>query len=270
MSDQHIVDDLAAVWQSIEDLCATLTPEQWALPTDCPGWSVQDLLSHMVGTESKILGRSSPAHTPQNAGRLPNAIAERNEVEVDYRRSRSGAQVLAEFREVTAARLTALRAMPEESFAREFDSPLGKMPYREFLRMRFFDCWIHEQDMRRALGRPGALEGPLARQGIDRLIAALPYVVGKKVGAPDGATAVFAISGPVGDTAAIGMEGRRAHRLDDVPAAPTVLLTMDTETFICLSCGRWDPRTTLQRGRVAIAGDEALGRDILEQLNIMF
>lgn len=269
MTDQRVVDDLATVWRAIDDICATLRPEQWTLPTDCPGWSVQDALSHIVGSESWLLGRPRATHTPPNAGRLPNPLAERNEVEVDYRRSWPGERVLAEFREVTGARLSALRALSGEDFAREIDSPIGRVPYREFLGVRILDCWVHEQDMRRALDRPGGFDEPAARRTIERLIGALPYVVGKKVGAPDGTMALFAIGGPIEQNVAIGVEGRRGRRLEHPPDDPAVRLTMDAEAFLCLTCGRWDLDRVLRDGRLRIAGDAPLGRAIAEQLNIM-
>jgi uncharacterized protein (TIGR03083 family) len=269
MSDQPIVDDLATVWQAIDGICAKLTPEAWATATDCPGWSVQDLLSHITGTESALLGRPRPAHTPTGAGSLPNKIAEFNEVEVAYRRSWPGERVLAEFREVTASRLAALRALSDEDFARERDTPLGRMPTREFLGVRILDCWVHEQDMRRALGCPGGFDEPAARRTVARLVGALPYVVGKKAAAPDGTTVVFAITGPLEESVGIGVEGRRARTLQSAPAVPAVRIVMDTETFVCLVCGRWDPAQSVRDGRVRLAGDVALGERIVHQLNIM-
>ena len=64
MSDQKSVDKMAHVWHSIAALCTDLTETQWKTPTDCPGWSVQDQLSHLVGSESRLLGRAAPEHTP--------------------------------------------------------------------------------------------------------------------------------------------------------------------------------------------------------------
>src|SRR5579875_3766379 len=157
MHEQETIANLAAVWRSIEGVCAELDEGQWALPTDCPGWSVKDQLSHIVGTEATLLGRPAPDHAPANAGTLRNGLAERNEVQVDYRRPRSGAEVLDEFREVMAARLAALRAMDATEWDREVQTPVGPGTVREFMQIRIFDCWVHEQDIRRAVGRSGSL-----------------------------------------------------------------------------------------------------------------
>ena len=39
-------------------------------------------------------------------------------------------------------------------------TPAGPDTYGRFMRVRIFDCWMHEQDIRRAVGRPGHVEGP--------------------------------------------------------------------------------------------------------------
>ena len=32
------------------DLVATLTPEEWATPTDCTGWDVRKMVLHVLGS----------------------------------------------------------------------------------------------------------------------------------------------------------------------------------------------------------------------------
>src|SRR5690349_15468955 len=99
------IDNLEMTWRSIEDLCSTLSEDDWLRPTGCPGWTVKDNLSHLVSYEASALGRPSPEHTPADLSHTKNALGESNEIGVDFRRSQPGATVFAEFREVTAARL---------------------------------------------------------------------------------------------------------------------------------------------------------------------
>ncbi len=269
MSDQELVDCMDQVWRSIATLCSGFTETQWKAPTDCPGWSVQDQLAHLTGAESGILGQASPDHVPANVDHVKNDIGRRNEVVVDWRRSRPGAQVLEEFQELTSKRMGILRAMTEAAFAAEIETPIGPGTVAEFLRLRIFDAWIHEQDIRRAVGQPGHLEGPVAEHSMGRLAMAMPYVVGKKAQAADGASVVFEVTGPAGRVLPIGVDGSRARVLDQAPARPTVRLTMDAETFACLGCGRWEPAKALASGKVAVAGDKDLGETIIHQMNFM-
>ena len=55
---------------------------------------------------------------------------------------------------------------------------------RDLLPFRVFDAWVHEQDMRRAVGRPGDLDTPVAAAALDRIVGTMPFVVGKRAGAP--------------------------------------------------------------------------------------
>ena len=269
MSDVELADNMALVWRSIASLCSSLTEAQWKTPTDCPGWSVQDQLSHLVGAEAGILGRPVPEHTPPEVDYVKNGIGRRNEVVVDWRRPWPGAKVLEEFQEVTAERLRLLRSMSAEDFAAETDTPIGRGTVAEFLQIRIFDAWVHEQDIRRAVGQSGHLEGPVAEHSVGRVAMAMAYVVGKRAQAADGATVVFQVTGPAGRSLPIAMEGSRARVLDAAPPDPTVRLTMDVETFTCLGCGRWELAQALEPGRVTVQGDRVLGETIVSQMNFM-
>jgi uncharacterized protein (TIGR03083 family) len=269
-NDQELVDRLEEVWTSIESMCANLTEAQWKAPTDLPGWSVQDNVVHISGIESAVLGRAAPDHTPPDYDHVKNEVGERNEVWVDSRRSWSGAKVLDEFREVTGARIRQLRGFTEDDFDAESWTPAGPGTVRDLLPFRIFDSWAHEQDIRRAVDQPCDLESPVADLAFERVLSALPYVVGKKVAPPDGTTVVFAVSGSRPSTIAIGVEGGRAKPLSSPPEAPTVTLAMDAQTLACLGLGRWDPATVLDGGGVTITGDDKLGRSVVEQMNFMF
>ena len=269
MSDKELVDHMEQVWQSIATLCSAFSKEQWKTPTDCPGWSVQDQVSHLVGAEAGILGRPSPDHAPAETGHVKNEVGQRNEVVVDWRRSSSGAKVLEEFQQVTGERLVLLKAMNEADFQVETQTPIGLGTVTQFLSIRIFDAWVHEQDIRRATGLPGHLEGPVAILSVGRVALAMPLVVGKKAAAPDGTTVVFHITGNAGRVLPIAVEGTRARELEEEPTNPTVRLTMDAETFVCLGCGRWAPGDSLESGKVTIQGSEELGETILNQMNIM-
>jgi len=269
-NDQDLVDRLEEVWASIDSMCANLTEAQWKTPTDLPGWSVQDNVVHISGIESSILGRPAPEHTPPDYGHVKNEVGQRNEVWIDSRRSWSGADVLEEFREVTSTRLAQLRGFTGADFDGESWTPAGPGTVRDLLPFRIFDSWAHEQDIRRAIDQPCDLDSPVADLAFERVVSALPYVVGKKVGPPDGTTVVFDLSGARTATIAIGVEGGRAKPLSSPPEKPTVTLAMDAQTLACLGLGRWDPSTSLEAGQVKVAGDDELGRAIVGQMNFMF
>lgn len=265
----RLVERFGQEWRSLDELCSSFTDEQWDHGTDCPGWTVKDHLSHIIGTESMLLGVEPPPAPGHMPAHVHNPIGEMNEAWVDARRGRSGAEVLAEFRRVAADRLTALASLTDADLRAESWTPAGKGTYEGFMDIRIFDCWVHEQDMRRAVGRPGHLGGPVAEHALDRVVLGLPYVVGKKVGPPEGTSITFEVTGPTARTWAIEVDGGRARTMPEPPADPSATVTADFETFMATACGRWDPADPLADGRFRLGGDVALGRSVVEQLNFI-
>ena len=88
----HIVSCLDIVWESMSGLCESFTEDLWKRATDCPGWSVQDQLSHITGSESRLAGNPTLDHTPPESPHVKNQIGASNEAHVDYRRSRPGSK----------------------------------------------------------------------------------------------------------------------------------------------------------------------------------
>jgi uncharacterized protein (TIGR03083 family) len=255
------VDLLARTWDSVDALCAGLTEEEWKTPTDCPGWSVQDNVSHLIDYESRALGRPGPEHEVGDLPHLKNAMGSSNEIGVDWRRQFSGAEILAEFREVMAARREQLGALTADDLTNEVQTPVGAGSLADMLQLRLMDSWCHEQDIRRALGRPGHLAGPAADGAIAYFTKLLPYVVGKKAGAPDGATVTFEVADRI---IPIEVVGGRAHALEVAPATESARLAMDTATFAALVAGR-----TSSDAGVTLTGDTDLAQRILANMGVM-
>src|SRR5829696_5232374 len=220
MGDRPVVAELAETWASLVALGRELAADDWDRPTDCPGWTVRDQYSHVVRTESAMLGREPSPPLGAFPPHVRNPIGEGNERDVTLRRDRPGPEVLAELEEVTAARLAALRAMDDADFAAESWGPVGPGTYEDFMAIRVFDCWVHEQDVRRAVGRPGHLSGAAVDRSLASAVGTMPYVVGKRAGAPEGASVAFDVTGATARRWAVRVDGGRARPLPEVPRDP--------------------------------------------------
>jgi len=268
-ADESVIDSLSEVWASVADACHHLDGGQWALPTDCPGWSVQDQLSHLIGVEHTLLGDPAPKPVSQVPPYVKNPIGEMNEAWIEARRQLPGPEVLAEFVDVTDRRLAALRGFPPEKFDEIGWSPIGEVPYRDFMGTRVLDSWTHEQDIRRALDRPGGRNGAGEKHILTQCAGAMSFVVGKKVGPPDGTTVLFEVGGVLGRSVPVEVEGGRAYVRPELTSEPTVILTMDQEAFWRLGFGRVSPAEVLASGEARLSGDGVLGQRILESMNFM-
>jgi uncharacterized protein (TIGR03083 family) len=258
---QTSVENLRTVWASVERLCSGLPDTDWDLPTGCPGWTVKDHLSHLVDYEARALGRPALEHDPGPLPYLKNDMGRSNEIGVDARRPQPGPAVLEEFREVTAARLAQLGRLTEQDLAEQTMTPAGPGTVADLLTLRVMDSWSHEQDIRRAVRRPGDEDGPAAGEAVGYFLRFLPYVVGKRAAAPDGSKVVFRIGGhsPV-PVEVVGGRGRVAAD----PGGATTSLEIPVASFAALVCGRGDVPDD-----VVITGDRRLGQRVLESLGIM-
>lgn len=272
LDKRDVLDGLFGSWDDIDELLAGLSDEQWNTPTDLPGWRVHDVVSHMIGTESFLMGVPTP-EPDCDVSALPhvrNDLAAMNECWVRHLYDESPAAMLERFRSVTAERRKALLAMDDEAWNETTTTPVGPDTYGRFMRVRIFDCWMHEQDIRQAVGvwaSDEKLAGPPARQALAEIEAALGRIVGKLAGAPDSSRVAFELTGPLQRTLRVAVADGRGRLVDEFEGDPTTTIQLDTVLFARLTGGR----TTAADNSAAIeiSGDEALGRQIAERLTFV-
>jgi uncharacterized protein (TIGR03083 family) len=259
---------LAEVWASTSELLTSLDTDGWSLPSPLPGWSVQDNVSHMVGTEAMLLGEANPDVTidRQRLGHVTNAIGDFNEVWVEHLRAEEPAAVLAMFHDLTARRVDVLHAMPLDEWHAESFTPAGKDTYGRFMQIRVFDCWLHEQDIRDATGRPGNEAGLAVEVTLDEMATALGFVVGKKAGLAEGQSVTFTLTngGAVVRSIHVAIE-KRAKVVEALDGDATTTLSLPVGTMTRLCAGRC-PLESLRAG-IDVAGDAELGERVLSSLN---
>src|SRR3982074_66388 len=103
-NDEIVIRQLAEVRAAVAGSCEGLPPDQRALPTDCPGWSVRDQVSHLLAIEHSLLGDPGPPPLVPMPPHVRNPIGEINEPWIEQRRGTPGDEVLAEFVETSARR----------------------------------------------------------------------------------------------------------------------------------------------------------------------
>ena len=262
---------LAETWGGLAEVTYELSDTEWALPTECPGWDVKDQLSHLVGIERIIMGEPAPEWDGPLGDHVKNDVGARNEAWIAVRRPFPGATVRAEFVEVTGTRLAQLEALGEDEWAAVGWSPVGDVPHATFMEVRAFDSWVHEQDARRALDRPGGSGNRASSLSLGRVQGAMPFVVGKQAGCAEGTAVRFDVAGPGNDARAftVAVEGGRARPAGE-EVEPTVTLSLSSIDFVRLGCGRATAEQVEAAGGVGLQGDAVVGRRVLGAMNFMF
>ena len=260
---EPVIAALHDVWDRLDGLLAGLDDADWKRPTNLPGWNIQAIVAHVVGTENMLLGVTLPPLQISETSHphVRNDIGGFNEAWVEALSFQPPADLLARFRDDVTKRKEALAAITDEEWDAVGFTPAGPDTYGRFMRIRVFDQWLHELDIRDALGEPGGDSGPAAERGLDEMAGAMGYVVGKKAGAPPGSRVRLALTGDAPRDIYVEV-AERAAVVDALSGPPTLTATMPAGVFARLGGGRVDPATV--RSQVALEGDVELGERLLE------
>ena len=265
-----VLDALFASWRDIDTLLHTLDPAQWTMETSLPGWTVHDVVAHIVGTESMLHGDATPEVDVDvsTLEHVRNDIGALNERWVRKLLGLSSSELHERYRSVTALRRTELSELSVEQWDAVTATPAGPDTYGRFMRVRIFDCWMHELDIRDAVARPAdaaELVGPAAELSLDEMAASMGFVVGKLGGAPDGSRVRIELTGPLRRDINVAIQGRGRVVPDFGAEAPTSTIALDAVLFTRIAGGRTP--AAAHHGAISYGGDENVGRRIVEHLD---
>jgi uncharacterized protein (TIGR03083 family) len=143
--------------------CASLTEAEWAMPTDCTGWTVRDLSLHVLGSAEAQASvteflhqfvRGLPVNRQIDSHHWVDGI---NELQIRERRALSNAELVARLAaigpEAVAGRWRT--PAPLRHLPLPFGPPVGWVGLWYLLDVGFTrDLWAHRIDLEAATGRP--------------------------------------------------------------------------------------------------------------------
>lgn len=268
-----LVEAFAHTARAVVDLGLGCSDDDFARPTECPGWTVHDQISHVVGVEAWLAGHRDPRVEMPQYEHIRNDLGKKVEYAVQVRRARTGAEVVAELEDVLAQRLSTLRD-PMLTDTSMIAGPFGPDQAATVLMMRTFDVWAHEQDIRSALGRPGNLDSPAASVFVSTVMTQLPRLIAQGAALDPGHPVVIEVTGPdpaVGARLGVRVEpdeqGRaRGYVLDALSGEPAAgsatTISLSTEAFTRRAAGRRPVSGTAYE----VEGDQTIARRVLEAL----
>ncbi len=267
-----LAEGYAQAVQAVIDLGHSLRTGDLERGTDCPGWTVFDQIAHVTSGEAMVAGEPVPDVDVSRYDHVRHEFGERTERYVESRRGRHPAELLEELEALLAERLAFYRD-PATTLDLPVAGPFGATTVGELLRIRLFDIWSHEQDIREALARPGDLDAPGAAITVAMLFDALPRIIARTAAVPPGNAVILDLTGPV-----VGRAGARVEERDgratgiplftgepeDHADAVTTTITLSTQAACRRALGRRD-RTQLH---VTVSGDEELAARVLDAMVI--
>jgi len=147
----------------LEQIIATLSPEEWEMESACEGWRVRDVVAHLAANAHQAI---DPIPEPSGAPPLPVNRERQHDVRVDRRRGNSVAEVLDEFCTYVPLFEAKLIEQQEEPLASTLVTlgQLGTYPTHALANAQVFDYFCH---LRHDLLRP---YGPIDPARADRVL----------------------------------------------------------------------------------------------------
>lgn len=275
------------------DVADSLREQEWDLPTACPGWTARDHLAHVVHVEDYLSGSEHPGAGWSGVDDDPVRVGEPEHVRNSFgvwieegvraRREKDPRALVAELRGLVDVRAASMYD-PDLELDTLVRSVRGRQAtFEDLTRRRLIDVWVHEQDLRDALDRPGSLDSPGASQLVASVLDALPAVVLDRVRPEPGTVVILECTGPVtargGVRIGTDADGEPvAHELftghtgaeDDVPSVDdesadrTTSIALSTHALGRRAAGRCPSEGTAYH----VVGDEELARAVLDAIAV--
>lgn len=258
--------------QAIVDLGHSLRDGDEERPTDCPGWNVRDQFAHVVSLEAWVQGEPLPDIDVSGRAHVHGGLGTIVEKYLESRRARSLAELIEELDDLATSRIAHLEAettSPDDPAI----GPFGPTTLLGLTQNRVFDLWVHEQDIRGAIGRPGNLDSPGAALTVRALFAALPKAVARTAKVPSGHAVILDLTGPVVGRAGVRVEEHdgKPHGIplfaggtEEHPDVVTTTITLSTQAATRRAAGRIATADT----HYSVVGDDDIARRVLDAIVI--
>jgi uncharacterized protein (TIGR03083 family) len=157
----------AAEFEKFAALTASLTPKEWATPTDCVGWDVRTMVLHVLGSADAQasplvflhqLRRGLPLNKEIDSHHWVDGL---NELQIRERADLTDAEVVARLKGVGARAVKGRfgTPLPMRYTPVPFGAPIGWKPVNYLLEVGFTrDVWAHRIDIHAVIDRPMELD----------------------------------------------------------------------------------------------------------------
>ena len=251
-----------------------LEPGDWSGPTACSLWSVKDIVAHLLDSCLRRLsfGRdrldASPKRPIASHADLVGYLNDLNAEWVAATR-RVSPRVLMDFMDLADPQLQAYF----ESLDPDDPAVFGVAWAGEDRSLNWFDIgreyterWLHQQQIREAVGAPGLNARPWLYPVLDIFVRALPFTY-KQVEAPSGASVELTITGNAGGVWTLARGPDRWILYTGSAPGAAARVSLDQETAWKL----FSKSLSAERAArdIRIEGDLRLGQPILGALAVM-
>ncbi|MFD2581435.1 maleylpyruvate isomerase N-terminal domain-containing protein [Pedobacter vanadiisoli] len=269
-----ILDLITVLDEKLIALLKSLTNEEWNNQTIAKLWKVKDVAAHLIDGNLRGLSFSRDKYFGEQAHQInsyEDLVSFLNSLNMTWVNAakRLSPQILTELLAITGKEyiehLKELNPFDEAIFpvawAGQEISPNWFHIAREYT-----EKFLHQQQIRDAVNKPGIMTKELYYLFIDICMYALPHTF-DKVKAEEGTTISLIVSTDIGGQWNITMkEGNCVLSRGKIQASHSTV-TIDPHTAWKLFSKSWKPEVVVNK--VEITGDKALGIKALQMISVM-
>jgi uncharacterized protein (TIGR03083 family) len=252
-------------------LLQCLDAADWQRPTVCPGWRVHDVVAHVVHDYIRKLsgkrdGHATPGPLPGES--MPRWLHRTNQEFVDAA-LRWSPEVLTDLLCHLGPQLDQLWASLDlESIGAAVSWAAPGVPAPVWLdaAREFTEYWVHQQQVRDAVSRPGATSEQLAGAVTDTFLRAVPHAL-RRLTPAEGTCVQLDVTGPGGGSWTILRLGAAWAVSRDQAAEPDALMRLSSDTLWRVATRGITPARA--RERALVSGDEVLASAALNLVAII-
>jgi uncharacterized protein (TIGR03083 family) len=241
----------------LADVLDTVPERAWSRDT-AAGWTIHELVAHLVGVEAYVASRLDLGDFVPAPGTEHDHVGMTVPV-IDAERARHPAETRQAWERAAWAVVGLLEASGPELLDRRIDLYGIPTSARTALVARMFELWTHADDVRRALGQPLVDPDPERLAAMSDVAArSLPTGMTLSGTARPGRSAKVVLLGGGGGTWTVPLA------LGETAGEPAVTVVADVVDFCRVAATRLDP-ASLDHD---VEGDPELAREVLRAVAI--
>ena len=277
METQHIIHT-AHLFPLLDEqlirLLQSLTTDEWNEPTIAKRWTVKDIAAHLLDTNFRTLSLARDQHSLQPDNEInsySDLVAYLNQLNADWVKAskRLSPQVLTELLEITGKQCSAYWKQVDLNADAVFSVAwAGEQTSKNWFHIarEYTEKFIHQQQIREAVGKQGILTNELFYPFIDTLMCALPHTYRNVIASIDTVVKVTVTTDIGGSWQMIKQQAGWVLSTANADSF-TAHVTIDPQTAWKLFSKGMLPVEA--RSIVSIEGDEELGAVALTMLSVM-
>jgi hypothetical protein len=255
------------------DLLRSLTADEWQKQTIAKLWTVKDVAAHLLDGNIRILSilRDNYFGEQPVINSYQDLLSFLNQLNADWVRAmkRVSPQMLIFLHEMTGKPFCdyfkSIDPFAKSVFAVDWAGETESMNWMEIAR-EYTEKWLHQQQIRDAVNKPGLMTRELFYPFIDIFMLALPHTY-RGISAEEGTIIKATVTTEIGGSWFLTRNHGKWMLSKDCNIIPNAEVVVDPDTsWKLFSKSLWPQQV---RDKVIILGDQALGEAALSMVSVM-